>query len=60
MRKCPFCKQEVKLEMPAYMYLPEIKQWSLLHHCNNNKSILIVAETEAQVVAEWNGCESSD
>ena len=60
MRKCPFCNMEVKLEMPAFMYIPEMKKMSFLHHCNDNTCVFIIADTEDEIIAEWNGREASE
>lgn len=57
MRKCPFCKQEVKPIFPAMMFVGELGKWSFLHNCNDKTAILIHAATKEEVIAEWNGSE---
>lgn len=58
MRKCPFCKKEVKLAMPQLVYLSQFKKWTFMHHCNDDISVFIIKDTKEEIIAEWNGSEA--
>lgn len=60
MRKCPFCKANVKLAFPALMYLEELDEWSLLHNCSGNCGVLIRGKTKEEVIAVWNGDDHAE
>ena len=46
MRKCPFCKAEVKYVYPYLMFMEDLNRWGLFHHCNEKCGVIISAETK--------------
>ena len=54
MRKCPFCKSEVKLSAPYCLYLDDLNKFAFLHHCPDRKvSVMVSAETKEEIEKEW-------
>ena len=55
MRKCPFCKSEVKFASPYLFYLDERNEWGFSHHCCNGLMVFITAETKEEILPKWDG-----
>lgn len=54
MRKCPFCKSEVKLVTPYCLYLEAMNKFVFLHHCpERNISVMVSCDTKEEIEKEW-------
>ena len=57
LRRCPFCRKEVKDSYPYLAYFEELDKWVLSHYCNktNAATIDVYGKTEQEVIDKWNG-----
>ena len=55
MRKCPFCKASVQLSFPYLVFLEKTNKWTFVHHCDEQSSVVLSADTKEEIIARWNG-----
>lgn len=60
MRKCPFCKEEIKFRFPYLTQFSDDETWHFNHYCKHEPDkigvcIDIYGDTEEEIVAKWEG-----
>lgn len=57
LRRCPFCKKEVKDTRPYLHFNEKLNKWVLNHYCNGTEAVTIdvYGKTEQEVIDKFNG-----